>query len=373
MNNKKNILILESLSHIAGGQRVLLNILPYIKDDFLITVLVPSAGAFSDSLKELEINVEFIDPGRYSAGKKNIFDVLKYLFLFPVNLIRSFRFIKKSDLVYVNSTRVLPVGIIGGIIFNKPVIWHNHSLISDQKTKTVLNWLTRLSSLKKIIAVSEAVANDFPNLVDKTEIIFNGVDLNEFKPKEEEIKSSLKDIIVVGDLMPTKGQDFLINSLTLLSDLEYHLKIIGSVRAGSERYELNLKKLIKELNLENRIEFLGRRSDINTLMLQADLLILPSTVSEACPLVVLEAIACGVPVIASDLGGTKEIIKDNYIGYTFKTGDKIDLADKINCFFNLNPEKISEMKKNCRREAEQKYNLENNTKRINKIINDVLR
>jgi len=373
MKNKKKLLILESLAHIAGGQSVLLNILPYLKDDFLITVVIPSVGTFSQALIKMGINVKFVNPGNYSAGKKNLLDVLKYLLLFPINLVKSFWFIRKSDLVYVNSTRVLPNGILGGIIFRKPIIWHNHSLIGDGKTKAVLNFLTKLSSLKKVIAVSSAVAKQFFNLADKTEILYNGVDLNKFQPKKDKDDLKLKNIVVIGDLMPTKGQDFLIKALASLKDIDYKLKIIGSARVGMESYETELKDLIKTFALNDNIEFLGRRNDINVLLPEADLLILSATVPEACPMVVLEAMACGVPVIVSDLGGTKEIVKDDYVGYTFETSNEKDLADKISMFFNLNLEKISEMRKNCRTEAELKYNLENNASKIKQIINDVLK
>jgi len=276
-------------------------------------------------------------------------------------------------LVYVNSARVLPNGILGGDIFRKPVIWHNHSLIGDGKTKTALNFLTELNSLKKVIAVSNAVANQFSNLTNKTEILYNGVDLNKFKPKEDREVSKSKNIVVIGDLMPTKGQDFLIKVLASLKNIDYKLKIIGSARAGMESYEAELKSLIKNHSLENKIEFLGRRSDINVLLPEADLLILSATVPEACPMVVLEAMACGVPVIVSDLGGTKEIVKDDYVGCTFKTGDEKDLANKIILFFSLSLDKISEMKKNCRAEAELKYNLESNANKIKQLINDVLK
>lgn len=372
MFSKKNILILESLSHIAGGQRVLLNILPYLKDDFFITVAVPSTGTFSRALVEMGINVKFINPGNYSAGKKDVLDILKYLLLFPINLIKSFRLTKNSDLIYVNSTRVLPNGLLGGIIFRKPVIWHNHSLIGDSKTKIVLNFLTRLNSLKKIIAVSGAVAEQFLNLSNKTEILYNGVDLNKFNPEKQKVGAISKNIIVIGDLMPTKGQDFLIKAITSLKDINYKLKIIGSARTGMEYYETELKELVKSFSLEDKIEFLGRRNDISALLQEADLLILSAIVPEACPMVVLEAMACGVPVIVSDFGGTKEIVKDNYVGYTFKTGDQKDLINKINKFFSLSSERISEMKRNCRHEAELKYNLENNANKIKCIINEVL-
>jgi len=372
-NKLPKILIWESLSSIAGGQNVLLNLISYLKNKYSLTVIVPSAGDLSRALNKIGVAVKFINPGNYSIGQKNILDIFKYVLLWPFNFIKSARLIIKHDIIYVNSTRVLPAGIIGGLIFKKLVIWYNHSLISDWKTRELLKILTKLPSLKKMIAVSSAVSDQFSELNGKTEILYNGVDLSKFKPKKDKEVLKPKNIIVIGDLMPTKGQDFLIKTLASLKDLDYKLKIIGSVRVGLESYETELKELIKTFSLDNKIEFLGRRNDINILLPEADLLILSATAPEACPMVVLEAMACGIPVIVSDLGGTKEIVKDDYVGYTFKTNDKKDLADKINLFFGLSFNKISEMRLNCRREAELKYNLEDNANKIKQIINDVLK
>ncbi|MEI7620362.1 MAG: glycosyltransferase [Candidatus Falkowbacteria bacterium] len=368
-DNRKKILIWESLSHIAGGQRVLLNILPYLKDDFIVTVIAPSPGTFSKALDEMGVSVKFINTGTYNAGKKNIFDILKYLLLFPLGLIKSFLLVKKNDLIYINSTRVLPGGLLGGLIFKKPVVWHNHSLISDGKTKALLNILTKFSSLKKMIAVSNSVSNQFPQLKNKTIVLYNGVDLDKFKPGKE---SKSNNIMVVGDLMPTKGQDVLIRALASFNNVDYKLKIVGSARAGMELYETSLKELVKELNLEKKIEFLGRRSDVDKLLPDMSLLVLPATGFEACPMVVLEAMACGVPVIVSDLGGTTEIVQDDYVGYLFRAGDEKDLEKKLNKFFNLDYKKIIAMKLNCRKEAELKYDLKDNAIKINSVIKNIL-
>lgn len=366
------ILVWESLSHIAGGQRVLLNLLPYWRDDFIVTVIAPSPGPLSQALEKAGVTVKFINPGNYNAGHKDFLDILKYLWSLPLNLIRAFRLIRKNDLIYINSTRVLPAGIIGGLIFRKPVVWHNHSLVGDGKSRALLNVLAKLSCLRKMIAVSSAVARQFPDLADKTEIIYNGVDLRLFKPEQEGDFASFKNIVVVGDLMPTKGQDILIRALSKLEDVDYRLKIIGALRQGLEFYESGLKTLVADLALENRIEFLGWRNDIPELLSRQDLLVLASSVPEACPLAILEALAAGLPVIAPDSGGTREIIKDAYNGYLFKTGAEEDLADKLNRFFSLNSDQISKLQSNCRREAEQKYDLGKNARRISRVIKDSL-
>lgn len=366
------ILIWESLSHIAGGQNVLLNLLPSLKENFVITVIVPGPGQLSQALNVMGVAVKFVNPGNYSTGKKSLWEIFKYLLLFPSNFIKSSRLIARHDLIYVNSTRVMPAGIIGGLIFHKPVIWHNHSLINDSSTRKLLGVLTKFSSFKKMIAVSQAVADQYPELIKNTEIIYNGIDLNKFKPAEGLRRANSKRLAVIGDLMPTKGQNILIESLADLKDFNYSLKIIGAARVGTEYYEISLKKATTALLLQDKIEFLGRRDDVFKILPTSDLLILPATVPEACPLVVLEALACGVPAIVSDLGGTREIIKEADNGYLFRAGDTQDLKKKIKLFFALDHDQVSEMKRNCRGEAELKYNLENSAHKVIAVINNIL-
>ena len=371
MNNKKKLLIFEPLSNIAGGQMVLINLLPFLVREFSVTVVLPKAGPLRDRLTALGIKSIIINPGSYSLVKKNIFQVLKYLFYLPVFLIRSSLLIKNFDVIYVNGARLLPAVVGADFLFRRPIIWHSHSLISDQKSLYLVELAARWRIVKKIIAVSNFIVSNNEKLRNKTLVLYNGVDLDRFKPGRKYSSSKSVSIVTIGDLIPTKGQDMLIRALAAARG-DYLLKIVGSARSGRRPYELSLHDLVKTLSLDNKIEFWGQRDDIPDILSNADLLVLPATVPEACPMVVLEAMAGGVPVIASDLGGTREIVKDGYVGYLFRANNEIDLTRKLDQFFGLDKAAISEMKINCRREAESRYNLENNANKIILAIKELL-
>lgn len=371
-NNRPRILVWESLSNISGGQRALLNIVPYLSSNFSLTAIVPAPGDLSQELAKMGVAIKFINPGRYSVGRKSWLDMIKYPVLFLGNVVRSFRLVRGNDLVYVNSTRVLPPALLSALLFNKPVVWHNHNLISHRLTRWFLQVIIRLPNLKKVIAVSGAVAEQFPALAGKTQVVYNGVDLNKFLPQLQPSKNGFKNIVVIGDLMPSKGQDVLIKALVGLDDFDYRLRIIGAPRPGMEAYESGLQGLVKNFSLSDKVEFLGRRHDISQILAEADLLVLPATGAEACPLVVLEALAAAVPVIVSDQGGTKEIIANQGAGYLFTAGSETDLRAKLKEFFGLSLDEIIAMKTKCRELAEHNYNLADSAGQISKIIKSVI-
>jgi len=372
MNNKKRILVLESLPTVSGGQMVLLNLLSVLKNDFFFKVAVPGKGKLSDSLKSLDIKTINFKLGTYSLGAKGIKDVVKYVFFWFFSFGKLFFNLFKVDLIYINSSRVLPLGIVLGVCWHKPIVWHNHSLLSDSKTISLISFLAKYSGLKKIIAVSRIIVDQFPQFKNKTEIIGNGIDLNKFKYFSREINDK-KNIVVVGDLIPTKGQDFLLKALSNLKDFHWILNIVGSTRANYFDYENNLKKSVLDLGLNERVNFLGRRDDVNQILSTSDLLVMPSFVSESFGLVILEAMASGVPVIATNSGGPAEIVKHNETGYLFEINNLDSLILCLNKFFNLDADKISEMQINCRREAELKYNLEQSADQIKTIISNILK
>lgn len=369
---QEKILIFDPLPHISGGQRVLLNILPFIQKDFFVTVVVPREGSFKKELEKMGISCVVINPGTYSLVKKNIIQVFKYFFCSIKFFLKVVFIIKKNDLIYVNGARLLPIAVLSNVFFNKPIIFHSHSLITDKKSLSLVELFAKNKNVKKIISVSKFIKSRKSKLSNKTEVIYNGVDTDKFAENKNKNFSNAFEIVVIGDLIPTKGHELLIETLANLKEYNFRLRIIGSSRPGEEKYSVDLKKIIEDNFLKEKIVFLGRRDDINDLLLNSDLLVLPSISAEACPMVVLEAMSCGVPVIASNLGGTSEIVLDGYCGYLFKNKDKLDLELKIKTFLNLGAEDRKKMSENCREEVLKKYSLNLQGNKIYKIITSIL-
>jgi len=133
------------------------------------------------------------------------------------------------------------------------------------------------------------------------------------------------------------------------------LKIVGDgTLLGRLEQMVNDEKLSK-------VEMLGyvENDRVLDLMKNAAFLVFPSQWYEGFPMTIIEAFACGLPVIASRLGAMEEIIDDKFTGLLYKTGDPEHLANKIDWAFS-NPEKLIEIGKNARRDFEEKFTPEKN-------------
>ena len=161
-------------------------------------------------------------------------------------------------------------------------------------------------------------------------------------------------VVFIGRLGEEKGLKILIEAWRNITTTP--LKIIGE---GPMRFEL--EKIVRELNLS--IEILGYRplQECINYLKNSQFLTLPSICYEGLPMVVLEAMACGKPIIASRIGVLPELIKDKVTGLLFEPGNVNDLVEKIKWMINHKAEAI-EMGKRARVEFEDKYTADKNYK-----------
>lgn len=169
------------------------------------------------------------------------------------------------------------------------------------------------------------------------------------------IKRDRLDLIFVGGLDRAhyfKGVDILLKAAANLDKKRWRLRVVGD---GDLRPEY--EKLADDLDIKDRVTFSGRLSDESLIraLQDSDLLILPSINSnEAFGIVLIEALACGVPLIASDLPGVRSVFKEGREGLLVKPGDIADLSAKLK-YIAQNEKKRREMAQAARRLAEIKY------------------
>lgn len=174
------------------------------------------------------------------------------------------------------------------------------------------------------------------NLVLPNPVVFKKVDkLPEAEEKKEKI-----NLLYVGQLEKFKGILFLINACKKLNLQNWHLKIVGSGSA--------LKDVEKMVENDARFELVGRVDQFKVIdyYRQADLVVVPSLCYENSPTVIYESLVANVPVIASDIGGIPEIVKDDYNGFTFAPGNEKNLIEVLEHFLRQ-PGEIENLKKNC--------------------------
>jgi len=170
--------------------------------------------------------------------------------------------------------------------------------------------------------------------------------------------------LFVGRLSPEKGLGILLEAWKNLRN-PLRLKVVG---AGPL-----LRELVQENKNEESIEFLGSlpEHDVLALMKEALVLIFPTLCFENLPLVILEAFATGLPVVGSDMGNTKILIRDRELGLLFRPNDPKDLSTKIDWLME-NPAEIRQMRTNVRKEYELKYTSEKNYRVLLEIYNRLM-
>jgi radical SAM superfamily enzyme YgiQ (UPF0313 family)/glycosyltransferase involved in cell wall biosynthesis len=195
-----------------------------------------------------------------------------------------------------------------------------------------------LSNAKEIIVVSFALKNQLKKYGVQREanVLHNGRNEELFKLFDKEtirknlqLKDNERFILYVGNFEEWKGLEYLIRALYILEKdkVKFSLKLY---LIGSGEFEKKMRELIQEFSLESKIKFLGQRShrEIGLWMNAADFLCLPS-INEGLSNVIIEAISCGLPVIATKVGGIPEIVTSDKLGVLVKPCDEEDLAQGI--------------------------------------------
>ena len=167
---------------------------------------------------------------------------------------------------------------------------------------------------------------------EQTKVVYNGVDLQAFTMRNLAENHPTVRLLYAGRLVPDKGVHTVIAALGELLHLQTRipvtLTILGS---GAPDYEEHLRTLVASFNLEKIVEFRGQvpREVVPDILVNHDVLVLPSIWQEPLARMTQEAMACGVVVIGTTTGGTPEILHDYENGLTFTAGDASMLADKI--------------------------------------------
>jgi glycosyltransferase involved in cell wall biosynthesis len=205
----------------------------------------------------------------------------------------------------------------------------------------------------------------------------NGVDSERFRPREkkrelvERYKLEGKTVVLfVGNLQPFKGLHLLIDVMTSLRDNGIVLLVVGGGYGESE-----YRKTVKSRGLQEKVIFAGPQAqelDLPFYYNLGDFLVLPSTHSESFGLVVLEAMASGLPAIVSSLPGPSQVVEEGRDGLIAKVGDAQDLKEKI---VYLTREK--EIRRNMgiagREKVVKKYSWECVGERLEKILTEILK
>ncbi|MDP3181876.1 MAG: GT4 family glycosyltransferase PelF [Desulfobaccales bacterium] len=172
------------------------------------------------------------------------------------------------------------------------------------------------------LALKARLTNHYAVPSHRLTVIPNGVDTDFFKPPAAARRPGPPRVLSIGRLVPDKDHDTLIKAFRLVAT-EHPQAELWLVGEGPR--EAALKKLVQESRLSDKVRFLPGQADVRPLMHQASLLVL-SSIAEALPNVVLEAMAAGLPVVATRVGGLPEVVMPGETGWLVPPRDIPALA-----------------------------------------------
>ncbi|MFM2093044.1 MAG: Alpha-D-kanosaminyltransferase [Planctomycetota bacterium] len=255
-----------------------------------------------------------------------------------------FRLIRDNNfqLLHAHTPRSLLVGRIAAALARVPVVYHVHSPVQRDSTDRLRNWINAaferggLNGVPQLICVSQSLRNYLLERgcePEKISVVPNGVptiDCSEKAPRSD----GMWTLGTVALLRPRKGIEVLLDAIALLrtESVPVRVRIVGPFE--SAEYEGALRQRAADLNIEDAVEWFGFTKHAQQEMQKFDLFVLPSLFGEGMPMVVLESMTAGTPVIASDVEGIPEVIRDGQDGLIVPPNSPRHLADAVKRFVN---------------------------------------
>ncbi len=354
---------------VAGGQVVCGQVIEALtrRGDRAI-VISPTEGSFTERLRQENIPVYIIPAWK------------TYHFF---NALRLAGILKKERADLVHTHAMVQVNVqarLGAWIAGIPVISHlhlpnhfrKHPLIRAYQVLADL-WTARLCD--EMITVSEATKETLlteGKIYGKAKVIYNGVDSNQFtnlRPREAVLKefglnSTQRLIGTVGRLCPAKGQrEFILSAREILAKVpESIFMIVGKDIEQGGNYERELRQLVFESGLTKQVIFTGYRPDVLELLNAFDLFVLSSKI-EGFPLVLLEAMALGKAVVATEVGGVPELVVRGETGFLVPPSDWRALSSSVVSLLS-DPRRIRQMGEAGRRRVREQFSEDQMTNAI---------
>lgn len=314
----KRVLILTRLMGQGGTENVILDISSALIETGYTVVVCSSGGVNVTKLKEMGIK-HIIIP---DIGSKNIISVIRAFWIVK-RIIKS----EKIDIIHSHHRMAALIARLCSNSKIKTVITA-HNTFSNGKILTKFGY-----SRSQIIAVGQAVKENLVGVFGisptRIEVVPNGVHkfrVGDQKPVPELEKLRKSGSIIIGNvgrLAPQKGMSYFLKSIPIV------LKKIPSANfiiVGDGEQKRQLEELVRDERISDHVLFLGYRNDIQNILSQVDFLVL-SSLWEGFPLTPIEAFSVSKPVVATNVDGTPEIVKNGINGLLVTPKNVLELAD----------------------------------------------
>lgn len=385
------ILFIHHANDMYGADIGLLHIIKSLdREKYFPIVILPSdmpTGMLSPELERLGVEFHFAGLG---ILRRKYFKPLNMLPL-AIEVIRGALFVRSTArkrgavLVYTN-TFVAVSGAIGGRLAGVPVLWHIREILAFPRPVRWILYkaLTLCANLVVCIsrAVRDAIVKEEPSLAKKSVVIYNAVSIaantgaaEKELPLREELglPEGASLVGMVGRIMPWKGQEVFAEAAALVKhhSPDVHFVAVGSYFADQSQYLDQLKARIQDLGLEGCFHLVDYRSNVTDVYRAMDVFVLPSIKPEPFGRVTVEAMTQGCAVIATNHGGTVELIEHGVTGMLVPPADPEGLAAAIELLLSdkMLREKIGEA---AATHARQNFGLAGHGAQMRNVIDEMV-
>ncbi|TCV54097.1 glycosyltransferase family 4 protein [Agrobacterium tumefaciens] len=286
------------------------------------------------------------------------------------------------DVICANSQKALFVCALAAKLSRRPLVWILHDIVTDPAFSAT----NRRASLAfarlfaRLVAVnSEETGRAFIEAggeADKVRIVYNGFDPARAKVYEPGKAARLRAELglgpqplvgLFGRLSEWKGQHVFLEAIAAMEGVQ--AVIVGGALFGQEAYEARIREQASRLGLDDRVRFLGFRSDVPELMAAMDAVAHTSIVAEPFGRVVVEAMMCGRPVVATRGGGVSEIIRDGETGLLVPPGEPSALAAALGRVLS-DPALAERLAQKGREDVSQRFSLEETCRSVSALLEE---
>lgn len=364
----KNVFFIHHTSDFNGGSDKSLYELVANLDRRNITPIICLRHGDPYIKKYKTLGIRIISLSLISPPKKLIsLQGVKFLFnFFPSVFSLAYLILRyKIDVVHVN-TSINIQGGFAGFLSRRPVIWHVRELLGQSLLDRAVKLAVTLFATK-IITISKSV---YASIESKNKIlVYNGMDLSDYN------FCSRKDSVVVncvGRFEEWKGQHIALKAIANLHK-EFPnttFQFIGSPAINKPSYYQSLVDFV-ELNSIKNVKFLGNRNDVPIILQSSHILLVPTCTSEPFGRTVIEGMAAGNIVIATNEGGPREIISHQVNGFLVTVNSVNEMTDMLR-YVLLNIDKLETIQDNAKKCVKEKFDIKRVSNEMESIFNGVL-
>jgi glycosyltransferase involved in cell wall biosynthesis len=350
--SKPRVVYLDHCAELSGAELALTRLLPRLVPEVDVHVVLAEDGPLLSRLTAAGVSHEVLPLAestralhrdRVTGGRFPLRAALHTVVHVGRLALRLRRL--RPDIVHTNSLKAALYGGVAGRIARVPVVWHIRDRIAEDylppaavrlvrlaarhlPQAIVANSYSTLETLPDFLPTERAVVSDVAWHRGQATVIPSAVQVERYPLMQaSHLHGNEFRIGMVGRLAPWKGQHVFIESFArAFPKGQFRAVIVGSALFGETAYEMDLKRLVSDLGVQERVEFCGFVEDVPGQLATFDVLVHASVIPEPFGQVIVEGMAAGIAVVAANAGGPAEVIDDGVTGLLFRPGDVAALS-----------------------------------------------